>query len=93
VTGDLPPDVRTVLGQLLRAGRDALSDDDVTTAREVSSTVRTVARNKLPAGPRRSRLLHGCDRVETLLDGEDVDTTTASAYLAAMERRLDDPDG
>jgi hypothetical protein len=93
VADDLPPDVGAVLGQLLASGADALATGDVGTARDVLCTARTVARTKLPAGPRRSRLLHGCDRIEALLDGDDPETAAAGAYFAAMQRRLDDPDG
>jgi hypothetical protein len=93
VADDLPSDVKAVLGQLLASGQDALATGDIATARDILGTTRTVARTKLPAGPRRNRLLHGCDRVEALLGGDDHDTAAATAYFAAMRRRLDDPDG
>jgi len=85
----LPTDVGAVLAQLFAEGRRALDDGDVETALATTASARTVASNKLPAGDRRERLLHGCARVEALLDAPEADA--AAAYLAAMERRLEPP--
>lgn len=90
MTGDIPPDVEAVLRQLFSEGQRALENGEVTTARSVVASARTVASNKLPDGDRRDRLRHGCDRVASLLGPEDSpDAEAASEYLAAMERRLD----
>jgi hypothetical protein len=105
VVEDLPPDVRAVLAQLFAEGREALAADDRGTAIETVTTAETVATNKLPEGALRDRLLHGCGRVRRLLDAgvgasrEDGDppdgerTDAAAAYLAAMERRVEDANG
>ena len=91
---DLPPDVRAVLVQLLAEGREALAAGDREVAARTVTTAETVATNKLPEGELRDHLLHGCDRVEMLLDpeagDEDVETDAAGEYIAAMRRRLPD---
>jgi hypothetical protein len=94
VDDDIPADVQESLTQLLGECADALAGDDVQTARETATSARSVATNKLPEGELRDHLLHGCDRVEMLLDpeagDEDVETDAAGEYIAAMRRRLPD---
>lgn len=106
VTEDLPPDVHTVLTQLFTEGREALEAGERDAAIEAVASAETVVTNKLPEGPFRDRLLHGCVRVRRLLDAgiddpsppEGADTSggdrtdAAAAYLAAMERRVADAD-
>jgi hypothetical protein len=71
---DLPPDVRTVLTQLFAEGREALAAGDREVALDAVTTAETVATNKLPEGPLRGRLLHGCGRVRALAgDGATAD--------------------
>lgn len=84
----IPADIRAVLTQLFAEGRRSLGDGDVATARDIVASARTIVRNKLPEGERRERLLHGCARVASLLDGTP-ESDAAAAYLSAMERRLE----
>jgi hypothetical protein len=89
VTDDLPTDVRDTLAQLFREGQVAIDEGEHETARETVSTAETVATNKLPAGPLREELLHGCASATRLLDPTDeVEADAAAEYLAAMGRRL-----
>ncbi|CCQ35687.1 uncharacterized protein Nmlp_1485 [Natronomonas moolapensis 8.8.11] len=82
--GEMPPDVRSSLGQLLSNARQSARDGDAETARSLLETAGTVAENKLPEGDRRERLRHGCAAaVGALPDGE-----LAAGYVEAMERRL-----
>ena len=91
VPADVPSDVRAVLTQLFEEGVTAVEAGDYGTARQVTETARTVCRTKLPVGQRRSRLLHGCDRVLASLGRADgVDADTSAEYLRAMARRLPD---
>ena len=89
---DTPADVAESLTQLLRECATALEEEDISTARKTITSARSVATNKLPAGELRDHLLHGCDRVETLLDpdaeDEEVEADAAGEYVAAMRRRL-----
>lgn len=89
---DIPADVEETLTQLLGECAAALEGNDVPTARETITSARSVATNKLPSGELRDHLLHGCDRVETLLDpeaeDEEVEADAAEEYVAAMRRRL-----
>ena len=91
---DIPADVKESLAQLLGECADALEGDDVQTARETVTSARSVATNKLPEGELREHLLHGCDRVEMLLDpaagDEDIEADAAGEYVAAMRRRFPD---
>lgn len=86
MTEEVPSDVHAVLTQLLRASQTAVRADDLATVDQAIETVETVSTNKLPAGDRRARLLHGCTEVRSTLDERDCEATMA--YLAAMERRL-----
>lgn len=89
---DIPADVEETLIQLLEECATALDGSEIVVARETITSARSVARNKLPAGDLRAHLLHGCDRVETLLDpeaeDEEVEADAAEEYVAAMRRRL-----
>ena len=81
---EMPPDVRSSLGQLLSNARRSARNGDHETARSLLETAGTVAENKLPEGDRRDRLRHGCAAaIKALPDGE-----LAAAYAGAMERRL-----
>jgi len=92
VDDDIPADVEETLTQLLGECAAALDGNDIPTARETNTSARSVVTNKLPAGELRDHLLHGCDRVETLLDpeagDEGVEADAAEEYVAAMRRRL-----
>lgn len=90
MSDDLPSDVVTVLSQLLARTRTALAEGDHATARETITSAETVATNKVPAGERREALLHGCDRVLALIDGDEDENESdvAAEYVSAMERRL-----
>jgi len=92
-----------VLTQLFAEGQEALAAGDREVALDAVTTAETVATNKLPEGPLRGRLLHGCGRVRALTgDGATADgpgegdatpggsDEAAAAYLAAMERRVAD---
>ena len=69
---------------MLEEARIASTAGDSETAGALLESAYTVAMNKLPEGPRRDRLRHGClSASEALPDG-----TLAAAYIAAMERRL-----
>ncbi|WP_321168143.1 hypothetical protein [Halobaculum saliterrae] len=82
---DLPADVESVLTQLVESARVAVRDGRPEEAVAAVETVRTVARNKLPDGEHRRRLVHGCDRVADLAAD---DPPVAAEYLDAMRRRL-----
>ncbi len=89
VDDDIPTDVQDTLAQLFEECATALEAGDLDTARETASSARSVATNKLPGGDLRDHLLHGCDRVEALLDpDEEVEADAATEYVAAMRRRL-----
>lgn len=86
----LPSDVRAVLTQLFEEGETAIVAGKFETARRTVDTAETVCQHKLPEGERRSRLLHGCDRVAVALDSTgDRQPDTAAEYLRAMSRRVD----
>ena len=90
---DVPADVRTVLTQLFAEGQQALEADDIDTCRQTIESAEDVATNKLPEGELRDRVLHGCERVRTLLDADgDADADAAGEFLAAMERQIPDPE-
>jgi hypothetical protein len=80
---DLPADVEATLAQLLTEGGAAARRRDVTEVSAIVDTVETVARNKLPPGDLRDRLVHGCAAVERLAADEPL---VAAEYLDAMER-------
>jgi len=89
VDDDIPADVQDTLVQLFDECGAALEAGDLRTAQETAASARSVATNKLPEGDLRSHLLHGCDRVEALLDPEEeVEADAAGEYVAAMRRRL-----
>lgn len=80
---EIPADAASVLRQLLREAREGCREWAEADTLAALDTVERVARNKLPEGDTRARLLHGCTRVrETVSD----DPTTAMEYLRAMER-------
>lgn len=89
---DIPADVEESLTQLLGECATALDGNDIPTARKTITSARSVVTNKLPSGELRDHLVHGCDRVETLLDpeaeDEEVEADAAEEYVAAMRRRL-----
>jgi len=87
---DVPPDVDSVLTQLFDEGRKAFERGEVATGVSAVTSAGTVARHKLPESPLRERLLHGCERVETVATAPDDDHAVAAEYVAAMERRLAD---
>ncbi|WP_220222386.1 hypothetical protein [Haloplanus salinus] len=84
-------DVMDVLGQLFEAGARALDGDAGTaesrpdTARQILTSARTVATNKLPEGEFRDRLLHGCERALATLDD---DAPVAAEHCRAMAREV-----
>jgi len=90
VDDDIPADVQDTLVQLFEECGTALEAGDLRMAREAAASARSVATNKLPEGDLRAHLLHGCDRVEALLDPEEeeVEADAAGEYVAAMRRRL-----
>ncbi|MEZ3143779.1 hypothetical protein [Halobaculum sp. MBLA0143] len=64
------------------------SDGDTTPATEFTAaieTAETVARNKLPTGPLRDRLVHGYDRALATVEEEPA---VAAEYVRAADRRL-----
>ena len=81
---EMPADVRSSLGQLLREARRAATAGYIETAQSLLESAHTVATNKLPEGHRRDRLQHGCLSANDALP----DGPLAAAYIAAMERRL-----
>lgn len=83
---DLPADVTSVLTQLFAEAQRALADGDRETARSAVASAATVTEHKVPAGALADRLQHGCERVQSLLDGGQP--CAATEYLAAMERRV-----
>lgn len=86
---DIPADVRASLAQLLEECGVALEKRDLSTARETAGSARSVATTKLPDSELRDHLVHGCDRVESLLDPqEEIEADAAGEYVAAMRRRL-----
>jgi hypothetical protein len=89
VDDDIPADVRASLEQLLEECEVALETDDISTARETAGSARSVATNKLPDSELKDHLVHGCDRIQSLLDpDEEIEVDAASEYVAAMRRRL-----
>jgi len=90
VTSDLPADVEAVLDQLFTEARAAFRDGDVETGVSAVETASRVARNKLPEGELRERLLYGCERVEAVATEEKE---VAAEYAAAMARHVNDVDG
>lgn len=87
---DVPPDVDSVLTQLFHEGRKAFEQGEVATGVSAVTSAGTVAQHKLPESPLRERLLHGCERAETVAISADDDSTVAAEYVAAMERCLAD---
>lgn len=80
---EVPSDAAAVLGQLLHEAREGCREWAEADTLAALDTVESVARNKLPEGDRRARLLHGCERVRATV-GDDP--ATAMEYLRAMER-------
>jgi hypothetical protein len=83
---DLPADVEATLTQLLAEAAADARLRDVEAVVAIVDTVETVTRNKVPPGPVRERLLHGCRRVDRLVGDEPL---VAAEYLEAMERLVD----
>ena len=86
MSDDVPTDVQTVLCQLFGAGREALEAGKIERCERIVDNAGAVATNKLPEGERRSRILHGCERVRALLGEEEL--AVADEYLVAMDRRI-----
>jgi hypothetical protein len=93
MTADVPSDVDAVLTQLFREAREAFERGDVETGVAAVTSASSVARNKLPDGSLRERLLHGCERAEAVATAEDDDAGVAAEYVASMEQRLADATG
>jgi hypothetical protein len=90
---DVPPDIESALSQLFREAREAFDGGDTETGVAAVTSAATVARTKLPEGPLRDRLVHGCERAENVATDGDCDVAVAVEYVVAMERRLDDATG
>jgi len=81
-------DVMDVLGQLFEAGATALGsgDPDPDTARQILTSARTVATNKLPEGEFRERLRHGAGEALAHLDAAPE---LAAEHCRSMVREVD----
>ncbi|MUV89305.1 hypothetical protein GJ629_04820 [Halapricum sp. CBA1109] len=87
VDDGIPADARAVLVQAFGEAERSLRSGDRETARALITTARTVATNKVPAGERRTRLLDGCERVVSILDGDGNGSdrrALAAEYCAAL---------
>jgi hypothetical protein len=80
---DLPADVEATLTQLLGSAADHARERDVESVRSLVDTVERVARNKVPEGPLRDRLLYGCATADRLAPDEPL---VAAEYFEAMAR-------
>lgn len=87
MTVDIPADVESVLTQLLGEAREAFERGDTETGVSATTSAASVARNKLPEGRLRGRLLHGCQRAEAVATTDD-DAGVAAEYVASMEQLL-----
>jgi hypothetical protein len=90
MAADVPPDVEAVLTQLFQEARSAFEDSDTETGVAALTSASSVVNNKLPNGPLRDRLLHGCERAQAVATAADDDAEVAAEYVASMERRLAD---
>jgi len=93
MTVDIPADVESVLTQLLGEAREAFERGDVETGVSATTSAASVARNKLPDGRLRGRLLHGCQRAEAVATTDDDDAGVAAEYIASMEQLLTEATG
>ncbi|MFB6175765.1 MAG: hypothetical protein ABEI99_01225 [Halobaculum sp.] len=87
---DVPPDVASVLGQLLDAAESSAESLDTDEFEATVETAQTVARNKLPESDLRARLLHGTERV---LATGDHEPGVAAEYVRGMRRLLAEATG
>ena len=90
MTVDVQPDVEAVLTQLFEEAHEAFERGDPETGVAAVTSAASVATNKLADSPLRDRLLHGCERAETVATAGDDDITVAAEYIASMEQRLAD---
>jgi hypothetical protein len=91
VSEDIPADISAVLSQLFEEAREALREGETGTCLQAIESAEEVATNKLPESEFRGQVLHGCERVRHLLDGEDEqDAEAAQEFLTAMHRRVPD---
>jgi hypothetical protein len=87
----IPADARVVLAQSFGEAERSLRSGDRETARALVATARAVSTNKVPAGERRTRLLDGCDRIVSILDGDGNGSdrrALAAEYCGALRRTV-----
>jgi hypothetical protein len=82
---DVPPDVASVLHQLLDAAQAAERPLDSEEFRATVETAQTVTRNKLPESDLRAQLLHGTEQV---LATAERNPPVAEELLRVMQQRL-----
>ena len=77
----LPADADDALAELLDDAREHARSGEDDELVETLDALAAIARDELPDGDRKDRLLHGCERVETHA-GDDY--AVATEYLRAM---------
>lgn len=81
---DLPANTRSTLAQTFAEAREHARKRETNAVEELLANARTTIRAEVPPGPRRERLLFGCDRAEQLAGDEPL---VAAEYLRALRER------
>ncbi|ESP87146.1 hypothetical protein [Candidatus Halobonum tyrrellensis] len=82
---DADGDVDAALAELVDDARSHVRAGESAELAETLDALEAVARDELPDGDRRDRLIHGCERVAAHVDD---DYAVATEYLRAMESLL-----
>lgn len=81
---DLPANTRSTLAQIFAEAREHARKREVNAVEDLLADARTRIMGEIPPGPRRERLLFGCDRAEQLAGDEPL---VAAEYLRALRER------
>lgn len=84
---DLPATDPPTLAQLFAEAREHAREREVDAVEALLANARATIDEEVPPGPRRERLLFGCDRVENLVADEPL---VAAEYLQALHDRTAD---
>lgn len=84
---DLPANTPPPLEAVLAEARERAREREVDAVEELLAEARVLIREQLPPGPRRERLLFGCDRAQALAADEPL---VAAEYLRSLRDRVAD---
>lgn len=81
---DLPANTRSTLAQMFAEASEHARKREVNAVEVLLADARDRISEEIPPGPRRERLLFGCDRAEQLVVDEPL---VAAEYLRALRER------